>query len=59
MRYKCNNCGETFDEDDAEERRDCVGEFWGSPAYDSVMVCPECGSDEIEETDEGENDDDG
>lgn len=59
MRYKCYNCGETFDEDDAEERRECVGEFWGSPAYDSVMICPECGSDEIEETDEGENNDDG
>ena len=58
---KCYECGCIFDEDEADERSECVGEFWGSPAYQSFMVCPECGSDEIddyeEENEEDENDD--
>ena len=59
MRYKCYDCDEVFDEDDAGSRSECVGEFWGAPAYESYMTCPNCGSDDIEEyeeTEEGEDD---
>lgn len=57
MRYKCYDCDEIFDEDDAGSRSECVGEFWGSPAYESYMVCPNCGSDDLEEYVGNEEDD--
>lgn len=43
--YKCLNCNETFDEPDS--RQEYMGEFWGMPAYDTIYICPHCGSDEI------------
>lgn len=49
MFYRCLECGEIFDEPD--EIRENVGEFWGTPAYESFNVCPCCKSDEIEEVD--------
>ena len=49
MLLRCNNCDEVFDEDDLESRSECVGEFWGSPAYDSYGICPYCGSDDYDE----------
>ena len=60
MKYKCYDCGEIFDEEDADVRSECVGEFWGAPAYMDYNVCPRCGSQDIEEThdkldEEGEN----
>ena len=45
--YKCYDCGEEFDE--PATRRELVGEFWGTPAYDNFDCCPRCRSDEIEE----------
>ena len=45
----CGDCGEIFDEEDAGCVHECVGEFWGSPAYQSYPVCPSCGSDNIGE----------
>ena len=54
----CNDCGEIFDDDDLESRSECVGEFWGSPAYDSYGVCPYCGSDDYEEYVEEEEEED-
>lgn len=54
---KCCDCGCVFDEDDADKRSECVGEFWGSPAYDSYLVCPDCGSDDIEDYEEEESED--
>ena len=51
----CQECGAIFSEDEAGSRSECVGEFWGTPAYMSFMECPECGSDCIDdykETDE-------
>lgn len=53
-KLKCYDCGAIFDEEDADERRECVGEFWGSPAYDSYLVCPCCGSDDLEDYEEDE-----
>ena len=51
-KLRCYDCGEIFDEDDADSRSDFVGEFWGSPAYDTVAICPFCNSDELEEYEE-------
>lgn len=57
-KLKCYECGAIFDEDDAETRRECVGEFWGSPAYESYSICPVCHSDDLEEYEESEEEDD-
>lgn len=54
MKYKCYNCGKIFDEEDSGFKRELVGEFWGAPAYESVMVCPECRSDDLDEYTEEE-----
>ncbi len=51
---KCYNCGLIFKEEDADVRSECVGDFWGSPAYMDFNICPNCHSDEIDETDEKE-----
>lgn len=45
--YKCNECDAVFDEPDTY--RECVGEFWGTPAYEEFDICPVCKSDDIEE----------
>lgn len=50
---RCYDCGCVFDEEEADEKRECVGEFWGTPAYESYMVCPKCKSDDIEEVEDG------
>ena len=47
--WQCADCGAVFHEDDAEYGRDCVGEFWGSSAYRTCLLCPECGSEDIGE----------
>lgn len=49
--YKCQNCGHVFDREDAKVSRECVGEFWGAPAYIDFIYCPECDSDGLEEYD--------
>lgn len=54
---KCCECGEIFEDDEVESRSECVGEFWGSPAYMSIDVCPFCGSDEIEDYEEEQEED--
>lgn len=61
MRYKCYDCEAVFHEDDAGSYSESRGEFWGSPCYESMMCCPECGStdfDEYNEEDEEEEEDD-
>ena len=57
--YKCDCCGEIFDEDELEyEIETNCSECWGSPAYEdySVPVCPFCGSEDIDETYDDEED---
>ena len=58
MKYKCDDCGEIFDSDNAEETSECVGEFWGAPAYMKFMICPYCRSRDIYEYHESEESDD-
>lgn len=48
--FKCEDCGERFEVPDTMQ--DYVGEFWGSPAYETIAICPYCHSDEICETDD-------
>ena len=45
----CGECGKRFDEDDIETYEECVGEYWGQPAYETFGICPYCKSDCIEE----------
>lgn len=49
---KCNQCGTEFEYPATYE--ECVGEFWGSPAYQTFYVCPVCGSDDYEEIEDEE-----
>lgn len=52
MLYKCDNCGEVCYEEELGSYQECVGEFWGAPAYETFSCCPRCGSDEVYEWDE-------
>ena len=54
-KLKCSECDHVFSEDDAETRKECVGEFWGAPAYMDYNACPECGSTELDEYYENED----
>ena len=49
---RCDDCGNTFEAEDLGHYTECVGEFWGSPAYETFYVCPFCGSDCYRECDE-------
>ena len=48
-KLQCCDCGEIFNEDDAETVSENVGEFWGAPAYMRYNACPRCYSTEVEE----------
>lgn len=55
MKFECCDCGEIFDEDDADSRRICLEEEYGVASmfpdrhYQDIMVCPHCGSEELDE----------
>lgn len=38
--FRCNYCGKFFDEPDSY--KECMGEFWGAPAYEEFSCCPYC-----------------
>lgn len=48
--YICNKCNAVFEE--PKQVTECLGEFWGQPAYQDFYYCPECGSDAIDEAGE-------
>lgn len=52
-KYKCYECGAEFDE--PATYRECMGEFWGTPAYEEFDCCPVCKSDDIEEVTNSED----
>lgn len=54
--FKCMDCGAVFEE--PRHVRECVGEFWGAPAYDDFAYCPACGSDEYDDFDDEEDEED-
>lgn len=41
MSWYCTSCGRVFD--DPYDYEECVGEFWGAPAYQRFSECPYCG----------------
>lgn len=45
--FICNNCRNVFDE--PNEIKECVGEFWGTPAYRTRLVCPSCRENDFAE----------
>ena len=45
--YKCNCCQEVFET--PRTYSECVGEFWGTPAFQEFGCCPCCGEDEYSE----------
>lgn len=55
MKYRCLSCGKMFDE--PKYIREYMGEFWGSPAFETFPVSPCCGAD-FDEVEEGNNDSD-
>jgi len=56
-KLKCCECGLVFNEGEAETRSECVGEFWGAPAYKNYNICPRCRSDFLEDYTESEDED--
>lgn len=44
----CNNCESEFD--DPRVLAEPAGEYFGTPGYVHIEVCPICGSDDIEES---------
>ena len=53
-KYKCNDCGCVFTDEEAGTRTENVGEFWGEPAYKEFIVCPRCDSDDYERCEDDE-----
>ena len=59
--YKCEHCGEVFEEDCAEHINTTYEDYYGCPissnTFLSIPVCPNCRSEEINEyyEDEEEN----
>lgn len=47
MNWRCNHCGERFDEPRRE--REYQGSCFGFPAWERWSVCPCCGSEDIDE----------
>lgn len=64
MKYKCCECGYVFSEEEAGEIKTTYESYCGvsSEFHDShpftYLVCPYCGSDEIEEYYGGDDDED-
>ena len=40
---KCLECGHIFEEGERHEWKEARGEYWGQPAYETVVGCPRCG----------------
>lgn len=52
--WKCNDCECEFEEPKSiEEYR---GEFWGSPCWETLTVCPNCDSEDFDEINEDDED---
>ena len=53
----CYHCKRWLEDEDAVVREEYVGEAHGSPAYEPVLMCKECGNAVSEELyEEGEDD---
>ena len=45
----CENCHSFHDEEHLMRFTECVGEYQGTPAYQTFYACPDCGSTDMEE----------
>lgn len=45
MWYKCNDCGNLFEDGEEKLCRENISEAWGSPCVMETYVCPSCGGD--------------
>ena len=46
-KWKCEDCEQVFDATELKHEKECIGEYWGAPAYREYDVCPHCGSEEL------------
>ena len=52
---RCDRCGEIFSEDDAGRKKVCMEDYYGVGSmfpdrhYKTFLICPNCGSEEIDE----------
>lgn len=51
VKFHCNDCGGDYDPDELDSYREHIGDPFGFPAYETICVCPLCGSDDLEEID--------
>lgn len=52
MRFYCVDCERYLDDDEVKYVSESRGEFWGMPAYETMMYCGYCGGDIISEDDD-------
>ena len=55
MLLYCSSCGLIFREDDADVEEVDIGEAWGRPITERILICPKCG--EVPEDYDGDEDD--
>lgn len=55
--YRCECCGNIWQDSELDGIQDRVGEYHGQPAYEYISVCPHCYSDELTEVREMEDKD--
>lgn len=48
-KIKCEDCNSVFDHEDVKIRKENMGEHFGSPAYEEIACCPNCGADGLVE----------
>lgn len=62
--FRCGGCGCVFADDEVQYERVCWEDYYGvggmfdSRNYGDLMTCPHCGSDDIEELDEEDEEED-
>lgn len=56
-RYECMECGKHFTTEEADYKHECIGEFWGAPAYTDYVACPKCGCTMLETIEDVQEDD--
>ena len=47
--YVCQECNNVFSDEESRTRLEDMGEYFGSPSGREYLVCPSCGSNDIEE----------
>ena len=55
MRYICADCGAIFDKNEARYEEVCMEDYYGvgnlfpDRHYNTFMICPECGSEDVDD----------